>query len=126
MQQEKRKTITIQPLDVSKKFTAFSNDLIDHIMPRVSPSAWKVLTVILRQTLGWLDRKTGSRKEWDEISYSQFMKRTGIGSSGTIRRALEELLELGYIRRRPAVGIGGRLKRQRLFDLLRLRSAVPE
>lgn len=126
MQQEKRKTITIQPLDVSKKFTAFSNDLIDHIMPRVSPSAWKVLTVILRQTLGWLDRKTGSRKEWDEISYSQFMKRTGIGSSGTIRRALEELLELGYIRRRPAVGIGGRPKRQRLFDLLRLRSAVPE
>jgi hypothetical protein len=88
MEQEKRKIVTIQPLAVSKKLTKFSNDVIDHIMPRVSPNAWKVLTVIVRQTVGWVeDRQTMKRKDWDEISYSQFSARTGIGSSETIRRA---------------------------------------
>lgn len=112
MEQEIINRVTIRPFHLDKRFTKFSNPVIDHIMPRVSPPAWKVLTVIWRQTEGWLDRQTGKRKQWDEISYSQFMERTGIGSTGTIRRALKELMEGGYIVRRPAVGPRGRQKKQ--------------
>lgn len=88
--------MVVKPFDVDRRFTRFSNLVIDHVMPRVLPAAWKVLTVVWRQTEGWAeDKKTRKRKEWDEISYSQFMERSGIGSSGTIRRALERLLTGG-------------------------------
>lgn len=86
MEQGERKKVIIRPFDVDKGFTKFSNPVIDHVMPQVSPPAWKVLTVIWRQTEGWLDLQTGKRKEWDEISYSQFMERTGIRSRATLRR----------------------------------------
>lgn len=112
MEQENRQILVVKPFQVGKRFTKFNKDLIDHVMPRVSPSAWKVLTVIWRQTEGWVDRKTGERKKWDEISHCQFQRRTGLGSSSTIRRVLNELMEDGYVIRRPAVGREGRQKRQ--------------
>jgi hypothetical protein len=107
------KTVIVKPFELDKEFTRFSNDLIDHVMPTLSPAAWKILTVIWRQTEGWVeDRKSGKRKEWDEISYSQFMEKTGIGSTSTINRALKELMDGEYINRAPATKKSGDLKRQ--------------
>ena len=91
MKEERTKTITIQPFDLDKRFTKFSNALIDHIMPRLSPSSWKVLTVIIRQTVGWVeDIQTGKRKEWDQISYSQLKEKTPFSSEGLSVKALSE------------------------------------
>jgi hypothetical protein len=45
-------------------YTEFYNVLLDEVMPTLSPAAWKVLSCILRQTVGW------HRDEWP-ISYSQ-------------------------------------------------------
>jgi hypothetical protein len=72
-------------------YTKFSNYVFDHIMPELSPAAFKVLMFIIRRTLGW-------RKECDEISYSQFMEGTGIGSEHTIKKAIDELDSKGYIK----------------------------
>lgn len=88
MGQETTKRITMRPLDLDKRFTKFSNPVIDYIMPRVSPTAWKVLTVIWRHTEGCVeDRGTGKRKQWDEISYSLYVARASIRSSTAMREA---------------------------------------
>ena len=52
------------------------NAVFDVIMPSLSPNGWKILCVAIRQTLGWRAKgdPTGlMRREWDRISYSQFM-----------------------------------------------------
>lgn len=79
------------------------NYVFDVIMPALSPAGFKVLMCAIRQTLGWADdgSPTG-RRQSDRISYSQFMERTGIGSSATISRALSECLAAGYLVRRQA------------------------
>jgi hypothetical protein len=117
--------VTVKPFEVDKKFTKFSNDLIDYVMPTVSPNAWKILTVIWRQTEGWVvDKKTGDRKQWDEISYSQFMERTGIRSPAAVSRALKELMDLRYISRAQAERKDGSGKRQGYMYRLRDQIAV--
>jgi hypothetical protein len=83
-------------------FTVFDNYILDEIMPDLSGSAWKVLTVVIRQTVGWVakDAKTvRDRKKWDWISYSQFRKKTGIASDATVSKALKECLAANYILR---------------------------
>ena len=39
------------------------------------------------------------RREWDRISYSQFMSKAGIGSRATVSKALKECLQAGYLLR---------------------------
>jgi len=85
MVQEKTKTVIVRAFDLDKRFTKFSNPLIEHVMPQVSPSAWKVLTVIWRQTEGWLDRQTGKQEQCDEMSYSLFVARASIRLSTAMR-----------------------------------------
>jgi len=120
MEREKTKKVTIRPFDLDKRFTKFSNPLIDHVMPSVSPSAWKVLTVIIRQTVGWVeDRQTGKRKEWDQISYSQLKEKTGIGSDATITKALRELQQGGYIDTKPGAAAGKRYHKQSILYRLK-------
>jgi len=81
-------------------YTMVHNYVIDHIMPDLSPNAWKVLCVAIRQTIGWQDEATESgRRESDVITYSQFQRQTGIVSRGTLSRALKECLDKGYLLR---------------------------
>lgn len=77
---------------------AINNAVFDVIMPNLSPNAFKVLCVAIRQTLGWADGN-GGRKKTDKISYSQFMEKAGIGSKTTVSKALTECLEAGYLLR---------------------------
>lgn len=92
----------IKPLS-KPGFTMFNNYILDHIMPDLGGSAWKVLCVAIRKTIGWVDVDTNSgRKEQDRISYSQFIEGTGIKSSATISKAIQACLDKGYLIRWPS------------------------
>ncbi len=99
----------VRPFD-THGFTAVNNAVFDVIMPTLSPNAFKVLCVAIRQTLGWRDPDSVNprdRKEWDHIPYSQFMEKTGIASRETLKRALDECMERDYLlRRQPTDGDG--------------------
>lgn len=56
----------------------------------MKPSEWMVLSFIIRKTKGW-------HKEHDAISYSQFIKGTGISSNSTIKKCLDSLIEKGLV-----------------------------
>ena len=46
---------------------------IDYVMPALSDAEWRVLCIVIRQTLGWVDtKKHSSRKLRDWFSLSQF------------------------------------------------------
>jgi len=94
-------TKTITPF-AAPGYTMFDNDLLKYVMPQVSGSAWKIICFTIRQTWGWRDDTSPTkRKQWDQISYSQYREHTGIKSDSTIKRALTECLKEGYLLRRP-------------------------
>lgn len=82
--------MAIMPFKQDTGYTPFHNYIIDTIMPRLSPNAWKVLCLIIRKTKGW-------HKDEDAISYSQIMNGAGIKSRSTVSAALEELTSNGYV-----------------------------
>lgn len=76
--------------------TPFPNALIDDIMPHLKDTEWRLLCVIVRQTLGWQEQKTQRRKVRDWLTQSQFVKKTG-RDRAAISRALDSLVKSGYI-----------------------------
>jgi len=88
----------IRPFEVP--WTLFHNYVLDEIMPALSPNGWKILCVAIRQTLGWQGSGPGDRREWDTISYSQFMEKSGIRGRATVSRAIKECLNAGYLLRK--------------------------
>jgi hypothetical protein len=95
---------TIKPF-ARPGFTMFNNYILDHIMPDLSASSWKVLCVAIRQTIGWQDEEAESgRREMEVISYSRFRQMTGIGSDQTVARAIKECVDKGYMLRVPGEG----------------------
>jgi hypothetical protein len=91
--------MTEKPLDAGGWFV-IHNWVFDVAMRQLSPNAWKVLSWAIRQTWGWADANTNSgRKEADQISYSQFMRGTGIKGRSTLANALRQCLEKGYLLR---------------------------
>jgi len=73
-------------------YFSIHNAVFDVMMPTLSPNAFKVLCVAIRQTMGW-------RKKNEVISYSQFMTLSGIKSRTTISAALAECLAHHYLTR---------------------------
>ncbi len=68
-------------------YTQTPNDYYDHVMPSLKTvGEHAVMQVVIRQTIGW------GNKEWDRISLSQLMKKTGLARS-TIRRAIKRLCD---------------------------------
>lgn len=67
-------------------------EAIDHFMPNLSSSAWKILSTIISQTLI-------RRKRNISTSYAQLQKTCGRGvqSSATINRAIQELLKAQHL-----------------------------
>lgn len=77
--------------------TQVPNYIIDEIMPTLNGSTFKILLVIIRQTLGWIeDKKTGKRKEKDWISYTKLQEKTGLHRE-SISMGLKELEEKDLI-----------------------------
>lgn len=85
---------TIRPFSDAGGFTAFRNEILDHVMPLCRPNTWKVVCCVLRATKGW-------QKEEDELSFSQIMRRTGIKSRPTANSSIQDALDNKFILRSP-------------------------
>ncbi len=73
------------------RITAFPNALVDEEMPNLSDTEWRILCVLVRQTLGWQEERGGSRKVRDWLTNSQLKTRTG-RESAAVSRAIQSLL----------------------------------
>ena len=86
------------PLELLSPFVPVPAIYIDQVMPTLSDSEWRVLCVIIRQTLGWVDEESASgRKERDWITQSQFREKTGGKSRDSISLGIASLVKRGLI-----------------------------
>jgi hypothetical protein len=70
---------------------------IDTIMPALTDAEWRILCVIIRQTLGWQDKGNSKlRKGRDWLTHSQFKVRTG-KSGDSISKSIDSLVRCGLI-----------------------------
>lgn len=76
--------------------TPVPNIIFDSLIPHFREAELKVFLVIVRKTLGWMDKQTGGRKERDWIALSQFMTFTGL-SNVSIWKAIDSLSKRQYI-----------------------------
>lgn len=67
--------------------TPFPDWLLDKLMPRLRDVEWRLICVLVRQTLGW-QTGNGNPKQSDWLSHSQLRRRTG-RSSSAISPAIE-------------------------------------
>lgn len=72
--------------------TQVPNEIFDQYLPYLNQAQLKVLLVVIRQTLGWVDSKTKQRKRKDWISIAFFSKRTRL-SHKSISLAINELIQ---------------------------------
>lgn len=79
-----------------KQTTQVPNILFDKYLPKLTDSELRVLLVIIRQTYGWVNQKTGKRKARDRISHGQFMTKAGL-SRRVISKTLKTLIGKGLI-----------------------------
>ncbi len=78
--------------------TPTPNHILDN-MHRMKPAVFKVCMAIVRQTVGYdAGNGDGTRREWDEISTSQFQTLTGLSNRAVID-AVKEAIEKGWIER---------------------------
>jgi len=79
------------------KTTPVPNTVFDTHLKELKLAELKVLLIIIRQTLGWEDKKTSSeRKELDWISSGQFAVKTGC-SKRAINDAIQILIDKNLI-----------------------------
>ena len=72
--------------------TQVPNEIFDSHLPYLNQAQLKVLLVVIRQVLGWIDPKTKKRKRKDWISISFFHRKTGL-SHKSISLAISELIK---------------------------------
>ena len=89
------------------------NQFFDVCLPNYSRGVLRLVAFMLRRTLGWLD-KDGNPIEQDvKVSYSDLISKAGV-SRGAARKAIEEAIEGGFIRRTRHGRVGSREFRPRL------------
>ncbi len=71
--------------------TNIPNTFFDIYLKDLGYAELKVLLVIIRQTYGWKDKRTGSYKKWDWISGQFFVKKTGL-SQRAVSSAISNLM----------------------------------
>lgn len=76
-------------------FTMFPNQFLDEIVPFEKPCVFKVVCLILRRTLGWIDQD-GQRRQQDQIAYSEFAREMNM-STQAVADGLKIALDKGYI-----------------------------
>jgi phage replication O-like protein O len=74
-----------------KQSTQVPNIVFDKYLPNLTGSELKILLIIIRQTYGWIDKRTGKRKSRDRISHSQFITKTAL-SKGVVSKAIKSLI----------------------------------
>lgn len=63
---------------LSKGFTQVPNYITDNFVPKLTLAELKILLVVLRQTIGWTNKKTGKRKLRDRLTCKMFQRKTGL------------------------------------------------
>lgn len=76
-------------------FTMVPNQFLDEIVPFEKPCVTKVVCLILRRTLGWIDER-GQRRQQDQVAYSEFAREMNM-SMQAVADGLKAALEKGYI-----------------------------
>jgi hypothetical protein len=76
-------------------FTMVPNQFLDEIVPFEKPCVVKVVCLILRRTLGWIDQ-TGHRRQQDQVAYSEFAREMNM-STQAVADGLKIALDKGYI-----------------------------
>ena len=90
----RRKDRPMSKVPYPYRSTPFPNLLLDWWMPVLRDTEWRVLCVVVRQTLGW---KAGpGRKESDRISQAQLCRKTG-RASAAVSQAIDRLVTLGLL-----------------------------
>ena len=84
------------PLGFKRGWTQFPNSLIDLYMPKLTDTEWRLLTIVVRQTVGWHETETGRRKTMDWLTQSQLKRKTG-RQSAAISSALASLIDRGIV-----------------------------
>lgn len=74
-----------------KATTMIPNSILDTYLRELSGAELKILLIITRQTLGWVDSK-GHRKLRDWITQKLFVKKTGL-SRKTVAMAIQSLIK---------------------------------
>ena len=82
--------------DYYKYTTKVPNEIFDLSLKYLSLSELKILLIIIRQTLGWVDPKTGKPKTKDWISRSFFQKKSSL-SYKSISLGIAGLIHNGLI-----------------------------
>ena len=99
--------------------TYVPNYIFDSFLPVLTLAELKVYLIIVRQTNGWVNKATGTRKQSDRISRSQFMTKTGL-SRYAISMAVDSLIKKGLIiatdsQNRPLQNTVDRVGQQEIF-----------
>jgi hypothetical protein len=76
--------------------TPFPNTLIDRIMPTLKDTEWRLICIFARQTYGWHEPATSTRKERDWLTQRQLMQRTG-RASAAVSQAIQALIQRDLI-----------------------------
>lgn len=78
--------------------TQTPNFILDEWMSILSGPEFKILMILVRQTIGWtMDDDTGRRKERDWMNIGQIKKRTGIKSAQTVSKSIGNLSEMYHL-----------------------------
>lgn len=73
--------------------TQVPNFVLDELLPNLSDVELRIVLIVTRQTLGWVeDKETGRRKDRDWISRYQLQKKTG-KSGYRISKAIDSLIK---------------------------------
>ena len=98
--------------------TPVPNSLFAYL-PTLTLSEVKVLLVVVRQTNGWIDKRTGLRKQYDWIAHSQFMKKTGLSRRSVIHAidtlVTKQLIRVSVFNGRIYVPVENRQGKKRLY-----------
>lgn len=74
--------------------TQMPNVILEEWMPKLSGPEFKIISLLVRQTIGYqLDKETGRRKDRDWMNIGQIMKKTGIKSDRTVSKSIAILSE---------------------------------
>jgi hypothetical protein len=82
-------------------FTMLPNSLVDALLPQITPITWKVLAVIVRETIGRFDHGTQDRRAEFETTVSSLARRIGhhretVGTALDLL-AVKEVVRLVYL-----------------------------
>lgn len=91
------------PSAIPLRTTPFPNHLLDRVMPHLRDTEWRILCVIVRQTLGWQRPDGKGRKDSDWLTQRQLKQRTG-RESEAICAAVDSLVSKGLIEVRSTDG----------------------